>query len=177
MIFERALRKVPRSYKLWTKYLEERQLAVRELSPTDIAFVKVNNCFERALVHMNKMPLVWKAYLAFLMKQKHLITKTRKAFDNALRALPVTQHLRWVWPLYLTFAKESGVPETAIRVWRRYLKVEPKEREDFIKFLKKVGRLDQAAIMLAEMVNDEDFTSQKVDHVPDSHTKFTNKKQ
>mmetsp|Transcript_16854 Transcript_16854/g.32896 ORF Transcript_16854/g.32896 Transcript_16854/m.32896 type:complete len:838 (+) Transcript_16854:31-2544(+) len=174
LIYERALRKLPRSYKLWMKYLTERVTAVKDLCATDIAVTKVNNCFERSLVHMNKMPLVWKKYLEFLMKQKHNVTKTRHTFDNALRALPVTQHLRWVWPLYLTFAKESGVPETAMRVWRRYLKVEPTDKEDFIKFLKKVGRLDQAAVQLAELVNDDNFTSNKGKSKHDLWTELLN---
>lgn len=114
---------------------------------TDVAYAQVNHCFERALVHMYKMPRVWQVrptlppllrrplraplsspqeYLRFLMSQS-LVTKTRHAFDRALRSLPATQHLRWVWPLYVQFAKECGVPETASRIWRRYLKLEPKE--------------------------------------------------
>ena len=47
----------------------------------------------------------------------------------------------------------------ASRVWRRYLKLEPKEKEDYIKYLKKAGRLDQAASELAIIVNDEKFVS------------------
>lgn len=50
-----------------------------------------------------------------------MITKTRRSFDDALRALPVTQHGR-IWDLYLQFAKAAG-GETAIRINRRYLKV------------------------------------------------------
>lgn len=50
-----------------------------------------------------------------------MITKTRRSFDSALRALPVTQHGR-IWDLYLQFAKAAG-GETAIRINRRYLKV------------------------------------------------------
>lgn len=50
-----------------------------------------------------------------------MITQTRRTFDRALRALPVTQHTR-IWDLYLDFSQAAG-PETAIRVLRRYLKV------------------------------------------------------
>lgn len=158
LIYERALRVLPRSYKMWWRYLDERMQHVRELCVTDVAYEQVNHCFERCLVHMYKMPRMWKLYLEFLMKQK-IITKTRHAFDKALRALPCTQHLRWIWPLYIQFARESNVPEMASRVWRRYLKLEPKEKEEYIKYLKKAGRLDMAASELAEIVNDERFIS------------------
>lgn len=67
------------------------------------------------------MPRIWLDYCEFLMYQKRL-TLTRKTFDEALRSLPITQHDR-VWPLYLKFVQSFDIPETAIRVYRRYLKV------------------------------------------------------
>jgi hypothetical protein len=45
------------------------------------------------------MPRIWLDYLEFL-SGLGLITRTRRAFDNALRALPITQHSR-IWPLYI----------------------------------------------------------------------------
>lgn len=158
LIYERALRILPRSYKLWLKYLTERIAAVRSLCATDCAYQKVNNCFERSLAHMNKYPRIWKEYLNFLMTQKK-ITSTRHVFDRALGSLPITQHLQWVWPLYLTFAKESNVPETACRIFRRYLKIERNDREEFVKYLKRAHKLDQAALVLADIVNDETYVS------------------
>lgn len=160
LIYERACRSLPRSYKLWFKYLNERMANVKELCVTDVAYDDVNNCFERSLVHMHKFPRIWQEYLQFLMKQK-LITRLRRIFDRSLKALPVTQHMKWVWPLYLSFVKDAGVPEMAARVYRRYLKIEPKDREEFIKYLRKAGKLDQAAQQLAHVVNDEKFVSQQ----------------
>ena len=44
------------------------------------------------------------------------MTRTRRAFDRALAALPVTQHDR-IWPLFLRFIGQPGMPpETAVRV-------------------------------------------------------------
>jgi hypothetical protein len=59
----------------------------------------LNNTFERALVTMHKMPRIWELYIRFLVDQR-LLTRTRRACDRALAALPVTQHDR-VWALYL----------------------------------------------------------------------------
>lgn len=69
------------------------------------------------------MPRIWLDYCQFLVSQCK-ITRSRRLFDRALRALPVTQHSR-IWPLYLRFARKLPLPETAIRVYRRYLKVGP----------------------------------------------------
>ena len=67
------------------------------------------------------MPRIWLDYCQFLMDQCK-ITRTRRTFDRALRALPLTQHSR-IWPLYIKFIQSHKLPETALRVYRRYLKV------------------------------------------------------
>ena len=66
---------------------------------TDPGYDAVNNCFERCLVWMHKMPRIWIDYCKFLTKQGK-VTRTRRVFDRALRALPPTQHDR-IWPLYI----------------------------------------------------------------------------
>lgn len=159
VIYERALQKLPGSYKLWFKYLMERKDRVKHLCISHSAYEETNRAFERALVFMHKYPRIWLEYLEFLMLQRK-ITNTRRTFDRALRSLPITQHKK-IWPLYLEFAGAVPVPETAIRIFRRYLTIEPTHVETFIKYLKKVGRLDEAAKYLADIVNDERFESQR----------------
>ena len=88
------------------------------------------------------------------------VTKCRRVFDRALRALPVTQHHR-IWPLYIGWVKKHDIPETALRVYRRYLCLCPDESEDFVDYLISVKRLDDAAVLLAKIVNDQDFVSKK----------------
>ena len=68
------------------------------------------------------MPRIWLDYCQFLIDQKK-ITRTRHTFDRALAALPITQHSR-IWPLYLKFVRSQPIQETAIAVYRRYLKVQ-----------------------------------------------------
>jgi pre-mRNA-splicing factor SYF1 len=124
---------------------------LEDLPVTYIKYELLNNVFERALAYMHKvrnfglqriipimsgysntlmsvfllqMPRIWTEYLNFLMLQRK-ITRTRQAFDNALKSLPITQHER-IWPLYVKFAHGCGVPETAIRVYRRVVKVRPR---------------------------------------------------
>uniref|UniRef100_A0A183ECG9 Suf domain-containing protein n=1 Tax=Gongylonema pulchrum TaxID=637853 RepID=A0A183ECG9_9BILA len=134
-------------------YLRFRRKQVADKCPTDPSYVHVNNAYERALVFMHKMPRIWMEYGEFLIQQR-FITRTRRVFDRALRALPVTQHDR-IWPLYIKFVTSHEIPETTIRVYRRYLKLLPKHREDFVDYLRKIDHLDDAAQQLAILVNDD----------------------
>ena len=93
IIYERALKALPGSYKLWHAYLRERLDLVRNLPISHSAYSSLNNTFERALVTMHKMPRIWTMYLQTLTDQR-LITKARRTYDRALRALPITQHDR-----------------------------------------------------------------------------------
>ncbi|CAG0922078.1 unnamed protein product [Notodromas monacha] len=164
LVYERALKELPGSYKLWHAYVKSRLDQVKGLCPLDLVFEDTNNMFERALVTMHKMPRIWIEYCKFLVSQGK-VTRTRKTFDRALRALPVTQHTR-LWPLYLEFVRKHGVAETAVRVYRRYLQASsvscfmaPEDAEDYIDFLISIDWLEEAAQRLASVVNDERFVS------------------
>lgn len=109
---------------------------------------------------MHKMPRIWLMYLQTLVDQR-LITKARRTFDRALRALPITQHDR-IWSLYLGFVSLNGIPvETALRVYRRYLLYDPSHIEDFIEFLLNSGLWQEAAERLASVLNSDEFHSVK----------------
>ena len=136
------------------------QAQTRTLPLSSPVFDDVNNLFERCLVHMHKMPVIWREYLAFLTPQ-HKLTRIRRTYDRALASLAVTQHEKFVWPAYLAWAVGCGVSETGVRIYRRYLKIDPLAIEDFIRFLKKSGRLEEAAVQLTKLVNDENFVSQR----------------
>ncbi|RRT84081.1 hypothetical protein B296_00015744 [Ensete ventricosum] len=160
VIYERALKALPGSYKLWHAYLRERLDAVRGRPVSDPAFDSLNNTFERALVTMHKMPRIWLMYLASLSEQR-LLTRGRRTFDRALRALPVTQHDR-IWEPYLALVSLPGVPvETSLRVFRRYLLFDPSHIENFINFLIASRRWQEAAERLAGVLNDDSFHSIK----------------
>lgn len=90
----RALKFLPRSYKLWYAYLQERYKAIHDR--VDITHKKYQiliNTYERAFVHMSKMPRIWVDYCQLLVDLKKG-TFARKTFDRALQALPITQHHR-----------------------------------------------------------------------------------
>lgn len=158
VLYERALKALPGSYKLWYAYLKERRLRVKNAPVNSPLVTALNNTFERALISLYKMPRIWLEYLEFLTEQK-LVTKTRRSFDRALMSLPVTQHDR-IWVLYLRFVSQEGIPvETAVRVYRRYLKLEPSHAEEYVVYLVNKKRWRDAAEQLIRIVNDESFRS------------------
>lgn len=159
VLYERALKELPGSYKLWYNYLRIRRRQVKGRCIIDPGYEELNNAFERALVFMHKMPRIWMDYCVSLTQQCK-ITRTRKVFDRALRALPITQHQR-IWPLYLDFIQKHEVPETAVRVFRRHLKLCPENAEAYVQYLSNAGRLDEAALCLSKIVNNDNFYSQE----------------
>eukprot|EP00658_Telonema_sp_P-2_P002567 TRINITY_DN1096_c0_g1_i4.p1 TRINITY_DN1096_c0_g1~~TRINITY_DN1096_c0_g1_i4.p1 ORF type:complete len:438 (+),score=146.14 TRINITY_DN1096_c0_g1_i4:251-1564(+) len=158
LLYERAVKELPGSYKLWYMYLLDRKDQMDDPCPLDPCWEELNNTFERALVFLHKMPKIWKEYLGFRVQQTWDITGTRHTFDRALRALPITQHEQ-IWPLFRKFVLDCGVKETAQRVWRRYLMLQPEQTEEYVKWLVDAGLLDEAAKRLADLVNNESFES------------------
>lgn len=159
-VLERACIALPRSYKLWKMYLELRTKHLKGRSPVrwKKEFQKVNALFERALVLLNKMPKIWEMYLEFLCTQP-LVTFTRRTFDRALRALPVTQHSR-VWKLYRPFATSAG-GETTMRVWKRYIQLHPEYVEEYIDLLVREGRFTEAVQQYIQILNNSRFKSRE----------------
>jgi pre-mRNA-splicing factor SYF1 len=159
-VLERACRALPRSYKLWKAYLELRNAHLKGKNPArnKVEFQKVNALYERALVLLNKMPKIWEMYLSFLCQQP-LITFTRRTFDRALRALPITQHNR-IWALYRPFASSAG-GETAVKIWKRYIQIHPEQVEDYIDLLVQEGKYTEAVQRYMEILNNPRFKSKE----------------
>lgn len=159
-LYEKALSENAGSYKLWHAYLllRTRQLDNKPLD--DKIYSEVNKCFEKALVFMHKMPRIWIEYCTLLDRQL-FITRTRRAFNRALEALPITQHSR-IWPLYLNFVKQDHVPvETAVRIFKRYMQLQPEDAENFIDYLHVKNRIDEAATLLCDIINQPNFQSKR----------------
>lgn len=158
LVYERALRELPGSYKLWHAYLTLRRQQLSKRNIDHHSYQDVNNTFERALSYMHKMPRIWLDYLSFLMQQGYII-RTRVTFNKALQSLPVTQHDR-IWKVYLEYLlKSPGLTETITRAYRRYLKLIPECTEDYIDYLVSVDLLDEACELLVKIINDDKFRS------------------
>ncbi|KAL9078525.1 MAG: hypothetical protein Q9157_002548 [Trypethelium eluteriae] len=167
-ILERAAKALPRSYKLWKLYLELRTSHLvpvpedpknrRNMNPAlhVIEYRRVNALFEESLVLLNKMPRIWEMFLKFLMRQP-LVTYTRRTFDRALRALPLTQHHR-IWTLYKPFSS-SAAGKTLHVVWRRYVQVRPEDTEEYIELLVDLGLYTEAVQEYIKILDNPRFKS------------------
>jgi pre-mRNA-splicing factor SYF1 len=169
LIFERALRLVPRSYKLWYAYLGELEVAVRDRWTTSGRAKTLVGAYERALLSCSKFPRIWLDYLACLRKMG-LGSEVRRAFDRCLMALPITQH-HHVWPEYVAWASDFGVVEAAVIAHRRWVMYEPNGREAFVDYLAAQGRHGDAIVELVKICEDDDFASPsgKSRHQPGQH--------
>lgn len=157
-MFERALRVLPRSYKLWKQYLDETyERDVRGRRVDSPSFPALIALYERALAQLGTMPRLWLDYVRVLREMRS-VTACRRVFDRALRALPITQHHR-IWTPYLEFVKAAGVSGTAIRVYRRYLMLEPTKREAFVEYLVSIEHYEEASRQLVTLI--ESLASEK----------------
>lgn len=100
------------------------------------------------------MPKIWEMYLSFLLLQP-TVTFTRRTFDRALRALPITQHNR-IWALYRPFANSAAGP-TAVKIWRRYIQIHPEDTEDFIELLIEEKLYIEAVRKYMDILNNPKF--------------------
>lgn len=55
LIYERSLKQLPGSYKLWYSYLKLRRAHLKGKCINDSEFEEVNNVYERALAYMSKV--------------------------------------------------------------------------------------------------------------------------
>lgn len=95
-------------------------------------------------------------YLSFLLLQP-LVTLTRRTFDRALRALPVTQHNR-IWRLYKGFAR-SASGQTAVKIWARYMQIHPENAEEYIELLIEMKEYTEAVKVFLQILDNPRFQS------------------
>ncbi|KAA1067564.1 pre-mRNA-splicing factor syf1 [Puccinia graminis f. sp. tritici] len=102
---------------------------------------------ERSLTWLPQMPRLWLSYLTLLTHPSCpaplSLTHTRHTFDRALRTLPHTLHER-IWKPYLRWSEQIAGGETCIRVWRRYLAIDPSLTAHYVKFL--VGEAEASTV-------------------------------
>jgi pre-mRNA-splicing factor SYF1 len=167
-IYECALKHLPGSYKLWFAYLSElssHALACLKENGDLSVFKTVNKTYERALQYMHKYPRIWKDYCS-LLQQQHLVTRTRRTFDRALQALPVTQH-RKIWIEYCTFVRGTeGIrlpPFIVTNVYHRYCQFDTSKREELVEYLLEAKHYNEAARQLTLLVDDSKVQKPKAD--------------
>lgn len=166
-VLQRACYCLKRSYKLWALYLghlvelseqqRQQQSSAGWVAPAQW-LAHVDTEFQQSLFLLHRMPLLWARYLGFLLEFQPDPTRVRRAFNSALRALPVTQH-HIIWPLFLRFADQVG-GLTGARVYLRYYKFRPEAIETVVERLAQFGQLPQCLQLYRTMLAQDQFVSQ-----------------
>ncbi|KAH3673260.1 hypothetical protein WICMUC_003719 [Wickerhamomyces mucosus] len=160
-ILRRACYQLQNSYKLWILYLDHRIELLQGLQPVgpyQYDFRLVNEEFEIALSHLNKMPMLWIKYLEFLIPQPD-IRLTIRTFNTSLRTLPLTQHDK-IWKLFLEFGDELG-GSIGSSIYSRYLIYKPLEIELVLEKYLEFGDHSRSLDLYKLILNDETFISSK----------------
>ena len=168
IVARRAVRLLPRSYKLWKLHWEFIVKNGQYLGGPST----VLGCFERAMVTLHKFPRAWMAYLEFAHTLQEgepseiLLhpTQLRHLVNRALEAIPVTQHDK-LWPVLLKYYQSNStqtvaqyIPkETKLSVLRRYVQYNPTATKEIADFLAdELGHWGEAALMYVDLLNHDD---------------------
>ncbi|EZG55410.1 putative pre-mRNA-splicing factor SYF1 [Gregarina niphandrodes] len=169
LLFLRALRYSPMSYKLWMRVLREvdryivefyasrEELASSENEDREAVLDFLEAIYRKGMSHMYKYPKARLMYTRMLWEVRGRITGTRREFDDVLRTLPITQH-HLVWPAYIKFVKESRCPSTCLSVYRRCIQLMPEYREDFVRFLLELEMWTHGIKQLSQLCLSSNYT-------------------
>ena len=137
-VWRRALSIFPGCYKLWKAFLDfYKTCLIQQHDRKEVhdfalfTILKLSSLYKECLLFMHNMPVIWLDYLEFLCQQGDVLA-VRKAFDDSLKALPITLHER-IWIRYVRFAQNviSFYPLTAYSIIKRYLQIAPNEYDTF----------------------------------------------
>lgn len=122
VVYERAVRALPYSYKLWTHYAAFKASDTRALCSPNEWFQAVRGVHERAVASLPRMPLLWVTYLEFVCAFPVLrATMMRHLTGRALATLPATQH-HLVWRVVKRWTAQAAIPRATFRaLWSLHL--------------------------------------------------------
>ena len=158
-LYEEALNHIPSSFKLWKWFLKESLIISQNLPPEHSFIQHTFTQFEKCAKIFRKFPRVWILYAKFT-QGIGLVAKTQEILNRGLVALPISQHDK-IWPQYITFAQEHLSNEGLEAVGRRYAVVEKEFRDKLAHIFIERGLLDKAIALKLEVINDEQFVSEK----------------
>jgi pre-mRNA-splicing factor SYF1 len=184
-IGQRALCRLPRSYKLWKRHWEFLVDTLSLLDDDDDSNDNDDNnnnttsvvvAFERALVTLSAYPRVWVAYIDFLRTHPGCcsVTHVRRTVNRALQTVAIAQHEK-VWPgiveWFGTEPHDDTTPtprwtlplETRVRILQRYVTFQPRYGRDLCDFLGRHGLWGQAAVAFQRLWNANPASTRSVE--------------
>lgn len=148
----RAVKSLPRSYKLWKLHWE---FCLSQKA--SLGHPRILQMFELCLTTLSKFPRVWMEYLEYVHSSSTPSHPTflRRLANRCLESLPVTQHDK-IWPVLLKYYKDSNTlpNETRLCLLRRYVEFRPEAKEEIANFIADhLGRFGEAALLYVDLLN------------------------
>ena len=153
VVYERAVRELPGSYKLWHGYLRDRVQWTLTRHPRSSAWRRTGRAFERALLTIHKYPRIWSLYLSFL-ESSGRVSQLIPVVNRALRSLAVGQHAR-LWPQIMGWVQQIPVTPLVVHLTSRYATHSPEVGiQALVNYLLEAGVYDEAARWLVRGIQD-----------------------
>lgn len=157
--YDRAVEHIPLSYKVWFGYIRDSIEGLKyPFYAHPASHLRINEIFERCLIHVYACPAIYLLYGQFLRVQNQ-VTRARQLYDRALVNLPITQHMM-IWEHYIKFVQEIDLLKLARSVIKRYIQLKPNYRKNLYELLKKHGQYDEACVVLCALLNDGNVVSE-----------------
>ncbi|ELP84316.1 pre-mRNA-splicing factor SYF1, putative [Entamoeba invadens IP1] len=139
MIYVRALKELPMSYKLWHTFLLSSERDARGTPLESPTRLELTQRYEESVVYMSKMPTIWKNYIEWLYTNCE-ITQMRRVFDRALRSLPSGQH-KILWGVIMKYIVSLDSPKLFNNMVTRHLKYDRSLSVEYVKVCIEKGSL------------------------------------
>lgn len=145
-IGQRALKLLPRSYKLWKMHWEH-------IADNDRDSLIV--CLERAIVTLGAYPRVWNVYFDFLTENSDCcsVTHIRRTINKSLQSVPVAMHDK-LWPAILILLKDLPL-ETQAALRSRYSTFQPSYLPEHAEWLREKQMYGPAAKALQDWYHEQ----------------------
>ncbi|KAK6039338.1 HAT repeat protein, partial [Cooperia oncophora] len=156
--YEEDILKNPTSLRSWQRYIDHKK-------KTNAPWRQTCQIYERALKVFDRSYKLWYNYLRF----RHRVIANKAPTDiswshlcDAYERCLIHMHkMPRIWMDYCTVMTKRRVITDCRRVFDRYLKLNPRGREDFVEYLIKIDQLDEAARQLVTLVNEDMPVSDK----------------
>lgn len=155
-VFERAVAALPGSYKIWHLYVKTFRSYAEKNHPNHPSREGALDVSSRAARTLRVSPVIWSFYVDQLAAERRF-PRARGAINDALRALPITQHVN-IWNVVTETFLPVAHPRTSVLLLRRYAKLNPSAgKERLWRYMRRAKMWDEAIEHLATCLSDPEW--------------------
>lgn len=158
ILYWRALEANGRSLKIWLLFISELEQWLDNQPPDPEKWKVLDEVFNRAIGYLPKCPRLRLLYAQLNWTKRKLVTSTRVIYEQALKALPLTQH-RLVWDEYLPFLLSTGLKRSILSAFKRYAEIACEHQEALLAYLRSINDEHGVISMLQSLCADPNLMS------------------